>query len=258
MHLIVGGNSVIGKALGNYWEKNNIDFHSSTRNLGLSSKTKPFIDLENLDLANLDCSYDSVVLCAAMSKLDQCEKHPNRTREINVINTFKLAQRLSDSGAMILFLSTNQVFDGKIPFRKINDEKKPINEYGNQKSETEDLMARLEQYSILRLTKVIYPELPLFRQWFDCLSNSIEIKAFTDMKFSPVDINVVVHMIDDLLIKRKNGVYHCLCDVDVSYYDYAVNFAQQYGFSKDLVLKDSYKNKNFPFATPKFTSLSPS
>ena len=27
MHLIVGGDSVIGKALGNYWEKNNIDFH---------------------------------------------------------------------------------------------------------------------------------------------------------------------------------------------------------------------------------------
>ena len=54
MHLIVGGNSVIGKALGNYWEKNNIDFHSSTRNLGLSSKTKPYIDLENLDLFELD------------------------------------------------------------------------------------------------------------------------------------------------------------------------------------------------------------
>jgi dTDP-4-dehydrorhamnose reductase len=78
------------------------------------------------------------------------------------------------------------------------------------------------------------------------------------MTLSPIDINIVVLKIDDLVRKRINGIYHCSCDVDISYYDYAVNFAQQYGFSKDLVLKDSYKNKNFPFATPKFTSLSPS
>ena len=49
MYLIVGGDSVIGKALGNYWEDNNTDFHSSTRKLALSSEVRPFIDLENLD-----------------------------------------------------------------------------------------------------------------------------------------------------------------------------------------------------------------
>jgi len=54
VHLIVVGDSVIGKNLGNHRDKNNIDFHSSTRNLGLSSKTKPYIDLENLDLFELD------------------------------------------------------------------------------------------------------------------------------------------------------------------------------------------------------------
>ena len=255
MHLIVGGDSVIGKALGNYWEKNNIDYHSSTRNLGLSSKTRPLIDLENLDLANLDYFYDAVILCAAVSKLDECEKHPNRARSINVVNTFKLAKQLSKSGAFVLFLSTNQVFDGDTPFRKINDKKNPINEYGNQKSETEDLIAGLENYSILRLTKVIHPKLPLFKQWYDDLNNGTEIKAFIDMTLSPIDINIVVSKIDDLVRKRINGIYHCSCDVDISYYDYAVDFAQQYGFSKNLVQKDSCKNNSISFAVPNYTSL---
>ena len=38
--------------LGNYWEDNNTDFHSSTRKLALSSEVRPFIDLENLDFEN--------------------------------------------------------------------------------------------------------------------------------------------------------------------------------------------------------------
>ena len=58
MYLIVGGDSAIGKALGNYWENNNTDFHSSTRNLELASEARPFIDLENLNLSNLDYFYD--------------------------------------------------------------------------------------------------------------------------------------------------------------------------------------------------------
>lgn len=254
MHLIVGGDSVIGKALGNYWEKNNIDFHSSTRNSEFSSKIKPFIDLENLDLTNLDCSYDSVVLCAAVSKLDECEKHPNRTRKINVINTFKLAQRLSNSGAMVLLLSTNQVFDGKIPHRKINDEKNPINEYGKQKSEMEDLMVGLEQYGILRLTKVIHPKLSLLLKWRDMLENGEKISAFKDMYFSPIDIKKVIVKIDFLAKERAIGVFHCSGDTDISYYDFAIEYVKELGFSKELVKEDFCKTKG---VTPvRFTSLS--
>ncbi len=255
MYLIVGGDSTIGKALGIYWKSNNTVFHSSTRNLKLVSETRPFIDLENLDLANLDYFYDAVILCAASSKLDECEKHPNKTKNINVIKTFKLAKQLSKTGAFVLFLSSNQVFDGRIPFRKINDKKNPVNEYGKQKSEIEELISGLQKYGILRLTKVIYFELPLFKQWYDSLSKGLKIKAFTDMTFSPVDINDVILKINDLMKNKINGIYQCSGDRDISYYDYAVDFAQQHGFSQNLVQRDSYKNNGVSFFSPPYTSL---
>lgn len=255
MHLIVGGDSVIGKALGNYWEKNNIDFHSSTRNLGLSSKTKPYIDLENLDLTNLDYPYDSAILCAAISKQDECEKHPNRTRNINVVNTFKLAKQLSKSGAFILFLSTSQVFDGNTPFKKIDDKKSPINAYGKQKSESEDLISGLEKYSILRLTKVIHTDLPLLSEWRKNFNKGLKVKAFKDMTLSPIKIDDVIYKIDSLIRNKKNGTYHCSGNNDISYYAFAKQYAKQLGFSEELVQKISYKEGNILYHVPKYTTL---
>ncbi len=255
MHLIVGGDSVIGKALGNYWEKNNIDFHSSTRNLGLSSKTKPYIDLENLDLINLDYSYDSIILCAAVSKLDECEKYPNKTRDINVVNTFKLAQKLSNSGAFVLFLSTNHVFDGKTPFRKTNDKKNPINEYGKQKSDAEDLISGLCSYGILRLTKVIYPNLPLFLEWNKKFSNGLKVKAFADMTLSPINISRVILQINYLMKNKINGIFHCSGNRDISYYNYACEYAKQHSFSENLVEMASYRDSKILPPPPSCTSL---
>ena len=255
MHLIVVGDSVIGKNLGNHRDKNNIDFHSSTRNLGLSSKTKPYIDLENLDLTNLDYPYDSVILCAATSKQDECERHPNRTRNINVVNTFKLAKQLSKSGAFILFLSTNQVFDGNTPFRKINDKKNPVNVYGKQKSETEDLISGLEKYGILRLTKVIHANLPLLSEWRKNFSKGLKVKAFEDMTLSPIKIDDVVHRIDSLIRGQKNGLYHYSGNDDISYYDFAKQYAKQLKFSEDLVQKSSYRKSNISYHIPNYSSL---
>ena len=251
MYLIVGGDGLIGKNLSEYWIKQDVSFHSSTRKKELVSECRPFIDLKELDLEGLTFTYSAIVFCAGISNINECEKNPIKTRNINVVSSFNLIQKLSNSGSFIVFLSSNQVFDGRTNLQKVNDEKSPITQYGGQKSEMEDLVSKLEGYSILRLTKVIHPEFSLFKEWDSKLMKNIEIKAFTDMVFCPVDIDTVISKIDGLLTNKVNGIYHCSGDVDITYYKYAENL----GLSVQLDCKEECLNNIDIFTPPRFTCL---
>ena len=255
MHLIVGGDSVIGQALAKYWRRKGIVFHSSTRKKKLVSENRPFINIESGNFQNLNrtYNYDTVILCAAISKLSECEKNPDKTRIVNVVNIFKLAKQLNKSGSFIIFLSTNQVFDGKTPFRKTDDKKDPINEYGRQKNDAEELIKRLNRYGILRLTKVVYPELEIFTRWNKSLMNKESIYAHKSISLSPVDINQVVSKIDSIAKRKQTGIFHCSGHVDISYYNFAIQYAKDNKFKESLVNESLEKTS---INIPLFTSLS--
>jgi len=155
MYLIVGGDSKIGRAISNSWS-NRVLFHSSTRVKNLESSTRPYIDLSDIDSININHSYRVIVVAAGVTSIQECEDNPEKTRLINVVNTSLLVNKLCRNGALVVFLSSNQVFDGNLPYRKATDSKNPISEYGKQKSETEDLLlSNCDNVSILRMTKVV-------------------------------------------------------------------------------------------------------
>ena len=252
MHLIVGGDSDIGMAIADNWNNNNIPFHASTRRISLISGERPYIDLSDVNtIININFAYDVAIITAGVTSIDKCERNPEETRNINVVNTSLLINKLHSQGAYVMFLSSNQVFDGRTNLQKVNDEKSPITQYGGQKSEMEDLVSKLEGYSILRLTKVIHPEFSLFKEWDSKLMKNIEIKAFTDMVFCPVDIDTVISKIDGLLTNKVNGIYHCSGDVDITYYKYAENL----GLSVQLDCKEECLNNIDIFTPPRFTCL---
>ena len=166
MHLIVGGDSDIGMAISDNWNNNNISFHASTRRISLISDERPYIDLSDENsIINTNFVYDVVIITAGVTSIDECERNPEETRNINVVNTSLLINKLHSQGAYVMFLSSNQVFDGSRPFRKSTDSKNPINEYGKQKSEVEDVMLPLQSKCILRMTKVFDKNPKIIQQW---------------------------------------------------------------------------------------------
>jgi len=257
MYLILGGDSAIGEALSKYWKEKGILFHSTTRKQELVSELRPFVDLEKYDLRGLNCNYDAVILCAGITKIHECEKDPIRTSNINVKSTFRIADKFSRTGSFVVLLSSNQVFSGDVKFAKPYDNKNPITQYGIQKSDVEDMVSKLQGYSILRLTKVIHSDLPLLKEWNKKLAKKEKITAFTDMFICPVCIENVVEKINTLVVDKKNGIYHCSGGKDISYYDYAVNYAKRHGFSESLICEGSYLDcYGITSIVPKNTCLS--
>ena len=74
------------------------------------------------------------------------------------------------------------------------------------------------------------------------------------MTLSPIKLNDVVEKIDYLIENKRTGVYQLSGEYDISYYDYALEFAKDNGYPSDLVKKDSWKRK-LEFRPPLHTSM---
>ena len=101
---------------------------------------------------------------------------------INVDATLRLIDRLLARGIYVVYLSTNQVFDGSMPNVPPDAPVNPISEYGKQKARTENELKMLIQQgaplSILRLAKVISPQMQLVKGWVETLATGTPFVPF--------------------------------------------------------------------------------
>lgn len=96
---------------------------------------------------------DLIVNAAAISEPAQCDAEPEKAQRLNVGLPGALAHVAQETGARLLHLSTEQVFDGTKPPYAVNAERRAINRYAQQKLESEDAVfaAARERSIVLRI-----------------------------------------------------------------------------------------------------------
>ena len=160
MFLIVGGDSEIGAATSRAMKRK---AKRSRPRRGAASASRPTGRFSILS-APLDDwqppqGTRAACLCAAIARLAACAADPEGSAHINVTQTLALIERLLARGIPVLFLSTNQVFDGRTPHERAEAPHSPVSEYGRQKARTEAaLLRQMERgapVAILRLAKVV-------------------------------------------------------------------------------------------------------
>lgn len=94
-----------------------------------------------------------IVNAAAISEPAQCEAEPEKARHLNVALPEWLAETARETGARLIHLSTEQVFDGTGAPYAVDAGRRAINLYARQKLEAEDRVraAAPEQSLVLRL-----------------------------------------------------------------------------------------------------------
>lgn len=98
---------------------------------------------------------DVVLHCAALSNTWYCEQHPEESHRVNVQGTVKLAKACKHTGAKLIFMSSDQVYNGTpmLGPLKEGDAVQPVNVYGQHKLEAEQRALRNNPMAIgLRLT----------------------------------------------------------------------------------------------------------
>lgn len=123
---------------------------------------KNFVPVESVDITNFSevvSSFrrwrpDWVIHTAALSDVDACEKDPALAAKVNTLGSEHVAKACQETGAALLAVSTDYVFDGeaKRPYRE-EDPVHPINAYGRSKCEAEEVVLRwAKQGTILRVS----------------------------------------------------------------------------------------------------------
>lgn len=102
---------------------------------------------------------DAVIHAAAMTDVDGCEKDPKEAFRVNRDGTRHVVEALEDKNTLLVFLSTDYVFDGrkKGPYDE-SDAPCPLNVYGRSKWEAEACVrARCGRSVIVRTSWLFGP-----------------------------------------------------------------------------------------------------
>lgn len=234
MLLIIGKESLIGRAISQIADEKHISWVGTSRLPG----EQWFVDLSMPSSSwQIPPQATTAIICAACTKLSDCEANPDQSRAINVTATVELARRLKAQGCRVVFLSTNQVFgpNPSVP----PDESTPVspaNEYGRQKAEAEAAILALSPKNIvIRLTKVIHDTSNLFQDWLSKFAKNEPIGAYDNLWLAPVSSALAANTILQICLSEKAGIFHISSSDSIAYKDLAKMLASIQGADTNLV-----------------------
>lgn len=235
--LVIGADSLIGQAVIEKAKRTNLQVLATTRRKDTCNAERIFLDLAQPDLQALPSSVTTAILCAGISSMKACEQDPKSSAQVNVVGLLATAEHLLGTGARIIYLSTNTVFDGQAPHIHPEQPLCPKTEYGRQHAQVEETLNRsATQVSIVRLTKVLPPNMPLFVDWVAKLRSRQTIEAFSDRYLAPVGLPLVSKAIMLAANYRLSGILQISADRDLSWAELAQYLVFKTG-SKDELIK---------------------
>lgn len=214
--LIIGSSGFIGGYLFREAKRRNIEVIGTYNNNSINKDYIKF-DLERDNLYDLQPLIDNIenkvaIICSAISNIDKCFERKQQTININVNFTIHLIEQLVQSNYKIIYLSTDNVFDGNKGNYNELDFINPINIYGFTKSKVEEYLSNNVYNScILRLSKVVssYKDKSnIFYNWYNNIMSNETIYCIKDNIMSVVDIDDVVKIIFEVINNDLRGIYN--------------------------------------------------
>ena len=241
--ILIGGKSSLSKTLKLNLENKNIKYLESNR----CQDAEILIDLNNINtFSNIPNNLKKAIIFAGITSIDICENNKTLANKINYLNTIKLINKLNDQGTKCLILSSSSVFANKSTSNREYDKKEPDTYYGKLKSKLEDEILNNQLNCIIRLTKVILPEMQLIKNWIYNLKINQSITAFSNLYISPISDFSFNEIIYDWIRIGFSGIYHLTSDNQISYYDFIFDLSLSLGLDKSLIIPTKC-NKNIIF-----------
>jgi dTDP-4-dehydrorhamnose reductase len=135
--------------------------------LGTYRNHAPMLDadeLTRLDLTDMEAVHatfsefhpDVVIHTAALGNVDACERSPNDAYDVNVRGTEAIAQATVAVGARLIYISTDQVYDGGKGNYDEADVAQPLMVYGRTKLEGEHRAVAICRDTVILRLALLY------------------------------------------------------------------------------------------------------
>jgi len=118
----------------------------------VGSKELDVTDRENVLKWIVDGKYDFVFHLAADTDLNGCEKDHKRAFRVNVLGTENVAEAVKKIQGVLIYPSTDYIFDGERGLYSENDPPNPVNYYSLTKLLSEYIVRGVPQHLVVRGT----------------------------------------------------------------------------------------------------------
>lgn len=171
-----------------------------------------------------DFQPDVVLHCAAMTDVDGCARQPGLAHRVNGLGTQNVALACQASGADLLAVSTNEVFDGRAsqPYTEF-EAANPINPYGRSKLAGEWYVQHLlTRFYIVRTSWLYASDGRNFPHRILQLADERgQLRVVDDEIGSPTFVIDLAQAIVQLVASGQYGIYHFGNDGFCSRFDMA-------------------------------------
>ncbi|MBM3253397.1 MAG: dTDP-4-dehydrorhamnose reductase [Candidatus Omnitrophica bacterium] len=221
-------------------------------------------DITFLDIRDFECS-KSVILgfspdiifhLAAETNVDKCELDSKHAYEVNTLGTENIARLSLIVDAVLVYISTMGVFDGKKDgLYNEFDEPNPINIYSRTKLEGEKVVTKLlSKYYIIRAGWMMgggRKDKKFVAKILDLIGDGEEISAVTDKFGSPTFTKDLSKKMIELVNTNQYGLYHITNSGHCSRYDIALKIVEF--LKKDIAVRP-VSSDVFPLPAPRIRS----
>ena len=180
-----------------------------------------------------------VIHCAALANLEACEADPLLAQQLNTDLPRTLASHVARSGARLVHISTDSVFDGLRGDYSEEDAPNPQGVYSRTKLEGERAVAEVCPDAIIARVNLFGWSLTgnrsLAEFFFNNLYNGKPAMGFTDVCFCPLLANDLADILVSMLEMQLSGLYHVVSSESLSKYDFGVRIAHRFNLDASLI-----------------------
>jgi len=196
-------------------------------------------DFDTLDITNgaavkayfREVQPDAVIHCAAYTNVDGAESDNDGAFRVNVVGTQNIAAGCLATGARMVYVSTDYVFDGEsqVPYREF-DQVNPQSVYGYTKRQGEEIVRQILGRHYIVRTAWLYGDGNNFvRTMLKLAETNDTLRVVHDQVGTPTSTVDLARVIFKLLASDAYGTYHATCQGQCSWYEFACEIFRSAG-----------------------------
>ncbi|MCM1320697.1 MAG: dTDP-4-dehydrorhamnose reductase [Bacteroides sp.] len=222
---LIGCSGMLGAEIARQCTQSGIPFVGTDREIDITDRNA----LEAFAESDGKCSW--IVNCAAYTAVDKAEDEIDAARRLNTDGPRNIAAAAKKTGAKLIHISTDYVFDGSasVPYTE-DTEKCPASVYGETKAAGEDaVLALLPESSYIIRTAWLYGyDGKNFVYTMTRAMNEYDSRMVVDdQRGTPTFAKDLADVILRIIKSEQNdalvpaGIYHCTDIGNISWFDFA-------------------------------------
>lgn len=224
------------------------------------------VDIPDFDLADFAATRayitayrpDIVLHPAAWTDVDGCSRDPEKAIRINGFGSQHVAVATAEIGAAVLYVSTNEVFDGtaRRPYYEY-DLQNPTNPYGYSKFVGERAVMSLNpRHYVVRISWLFaHGGKNFLHSILNAASAGKPLRVVTDEVANPTYNDDLAAAINQLITTGRYGVYHLVNEGACSRYTFARYALDRAGYSETPVTPITRHEWQRPSTPPLYCGL---